>query len=201
MRKLKISAALLPVATLSLGLFAPPQFAAEVKAGVASVQQVAKVSGTVVDKSGPIIGATIKVKGTSIATITDLDGNFSLVNVPRNAVLEVSYIGYKTKEVPLNGKSTLSIVVEEEASALDEVVVVGYGVQKKSDVTGAMASVDAEKLMERPVSNAFEALQGKAAGVDITTNERPGEVGDIYIVVCARFQPPTCRSMLLTEYL
>jgi len=180
MRKIHFTAALLP-ATLALGLFAPPQFAVEANAGVASVQQTAKVSGKVVDQSGPIIGATIRVKGTSIATITDFDGNFSLVNVPQNAIIEIAYIGYKTKTVALNGRTKVSVTLEEDAANLDEVVVVGYGVQKKSDVTGALTRVDEKTLQAKPVSNAFEALQGKAAGVDITSGTRPGEVGTIRI--------------------
>lgn len=181
MKKNYVIGSMLPIAALCLGLLPTPALSTQAKADVASVQQATKVTGTVVDKSGPIIGATIKVKGTSIATITDLDGNFSLVNVPKNATLEITYIGYKTQTVALNGRTKVSVTLEEDAANLEEVVVVGYGVQKKSDVTGAMASVDAEKLMERPVSNAFEALQGKAAGVDITTNERPGELGEIHI--------------------
>lgn len=173
--------AVLPAAIMCLGLFPAPIGTVQAKAGVVSVQQVAKVSGKVVDSSGPIIGATIKVKGTSIASITDFDGNFQLSNVPKNAILMVSYVGYKAKEVPLNGRQTVTITIEEDAANLDEVVVVGYGVQKKSDVTGAMVSVSADDIKSRPTVNVFEAMQGKAAGVDIRTSDRPGELGDIYI--------------------
>jgi len=128
-------------------------------------------TGLVKDKTGePMIGVNVLVKGTTNGTITDFDGKFSIPDVPSNATLVVSYIGYLTKEVK-SGKD-LVIVLEEDNKTLDEVVVVGYGVQKKSDVTGAMSSVDAEELTSRPVNNAFEALQGKAAGVDITTSER-----------------------------
>lgn len=140
------------------------------------------VSGTVIDGTGePVIGASVLVKGTSNGVITDIDGNFTLQNVPSNGTIQVSFVGYKTQDIPVAGKSTVNVKLVEDTEMLDEVVVVGYGVQKKSDVTGALASVGAEELASRPVSNAFEALQGKAAGVDITTNERPGTVGDVYI--------------------
>lgn len=140
------------------------------------------VSGKVVDATGePVIGASVVVKGTSTGAVTDLDGNFSIPNAPRNASLEVSYIGFKTQTIPVGGKSAINVTLQEDRQMLDDVVVVGYGVQKKSDVTGAMASVSTEELNARPVNNALEALQGKAAGVDITTNERPGQLGSILI--------------------
>ena len=140
------------------------------------------VSGTVVDKAGePVIGASVVVKGTTNGTITDFDGNFSLQGVPNNGTIQISFVGYKTQDISVAGKSTVKVTLVEDTEMLDEVVVVGYGVQKKSDVTGAMASVGAEQLAARPVNNAFEALQGKAAGVDITTNERPGSLGEIRI--------------------
>ena len=151
---------------------------------VASLTAMAqgKVSGTVVDQSGePIIGASVTVKGTSQGTVTDIDGNFTIANVPDKGSLVVSYVGYTAQTVAVAGKSTVSVTLQEDRQLLDEVVVVGYGVQKKSDVTGAMASVTSEELNVRPVSNALEALQGKAAGVDITTNERPGQLGSIRI--------------------
>ena len=140
------------------------------------------VSGKVVDATGePVIGASVMVKGSTIGAITDLDGNFSIPNAPRNATLEISYVGFKTQTIPVGGKNAISVTMQEDRQMLDDVVVVGYGVQKKSDVTGAMASVSTEELNARPVNNALEALQGKAAGVDITTNERPGQLGSILI--------------------
>ncbi len=141
-----------------------------------------RVSGTVVDATGEaIIGASVLVKGTSNGTITDMDGHFAIQSVPQNATLTVTYVGYRTQNIPVGGKNTFNITLAEDKQLLDEVVVVGYGVQKRSDVTGAMASVNAEELNARPVNNALEALQGKAAGVDITTNERPGQLGSILI--------------------
>lgn len=139
-----------------------------------------KVQGKVVDATGePIIGASVKVKGTATGTVTDLDGNFTLNNVADNSKLEISYVGFYTQTV--NAGSNVNITLEEDKQLLDEVVVVGYGVQKKSDVTGALTRVGEQELNVRPVSNALEALQGKAAGVDITTSERPGTLGSIRI--------------------
>ena len=141
-----------------------------------------KVSGTVVDATGePIIGASVIVKGTSTGTVTDFDGNFTIPSVPAGASLEISYIGFKSQTIAVDGKSTINVTLQEDNAMLDEVVVVGYGVQRKSDVTGALTRVNEEQLNNRPVSNALEALQGKAAGVDITTSERPGTLGSITI--------------------
>ena len=149
---------------------------------VGAFAQSKTVSGTVLDKTGEsVIGASVVVKGTTNGTITDFDGKFTLQNVPDNGTIQVSFVGYKTVDIQVKGQSTVKIILEEDTETLDEVVVVGYGVQKKSDVTGAMARVGSEELNTRPVNNAFEALQGKAAGVDITSSERPGTVGSIRI--------------------
>ena len=141
-----------------------------------------QVSGTVVDAAGEsIIGASVMVKGTTTGTVTDFDGKFVLQNVPENGSVVISYVGYRTQTISIAGKSQLSVTLEEDKQLLDEVVVVGYGVQRKSDVTGALTRVGEKELNAKPVSNAFEALQGKAAGVDVTTSERPGTVGSITI--------------------
>lgn len=139
-----------------------------------------KITGTVVDEMGePVIGASVMVKGTTTGGVTDLDGNFTIANVKQGAQLVVSYVGYATQTV--QAKNNVKVVLQEDKQLLDELVVVGYGTQRKSDVTGALSHVGSQELERRPVSNAFEALQGKAAGVDITTSERPGTVGDIRI--------------------
>lgn len=144
--------------------------------------QTKTVKGTVIDGTGePVIGASVLVKGTTNGVITDFDGNFTLQNVPDKGTIQISFVGYKTQEISAAGKTVLKVTLQDATELLDELVVVGYGVQKKSDVTGALTNVGAEQLQARPVSNAFEALQGKAAGVDITTSERPGTLGDIYI--------------------
>ena len=141
-----------------------------------------RVTGTVVDAAGePVIGASVMVKGTSTGSVTDFDGKFSIQNVPSGASLVISYVGYATQTVSTAGKSSINVTLQEDKQLLDEVVVVGYGVQKKSDVTGALTRVGEEQINSRPVSNALEALQGKAAGVDITTSERPGTIGSIRI--------------------
>lgn len=148
---------------------------------VANAQQK-NVQGLVVDPNGePIIGASVVVKGTTNGTITDFDGKFTLSSVPEKGIITITYIGYKGQDVPVAGKSTLKVTLAEDTETLDEVVVVGYGTQKKSDVTGSMVSVGAEELKSRPTANVFEAMQGKAAGVDIRTSDRPGEMGDVFI--------------------
>lgn len=140
-----------------------------------------KITGIVVDEKGQsVIGASITIKGTSKGTITDINGQFEL-EAQGNETLKISYIGFQPKDVAINNKKELKISLIEDSKSLDELVVVGYGVQKKSDVTGAMIRVSEKELKSRPVSNAIEAMQGKAAGVDITSNERPGEIGSINI--------------------
>ncbi len=149
---------------------------------ISSTYAQKKVTGTVADASGEaVIGASVVVKGTTNGTITDMDGKFELSNVPNNGTLTISYVGYLTQDVSVAGKNSLKVTLKEDTKTLDEVVVVGYGVQKKSDVTGSMVSVGEKDLKSRPVSNAFEALQGHAAGVDIRTSDRPGEMGNVYI--------------------
>lgn len=137
----------------------------------AVVQQSGKVvTGTIVDPSGmPVIGANVKVKGTTNGTITDMNGHFSL-EVEEGAVLQISYIGYANQEIEVGNQNKLSIALKEDAEALDELVVVGYGMMKKSDLTGSLSSVNSEDLTAFAVSNPIQALQGRAAGVNITTN-------------------------------
>ena len=149
---------------------------------VGAFAQSKTVSGTVLDKTGEsVIGASVVVKGTTNGTITDFDGKFTLQNVPDNGTIQVSFVGYKTVDIQVKGQSTVKIILEEDTETLDEVVVVGYGVQKKSDVTGAMARVTSKVIEDRPVQNALQAMQGRVTGVDITSNNRPGELGDIRI--------------------
>ena len=149
---------------------------------VGAFAQSKTVSGTVLDKTGEsVIGASVVVKGTTNGTITDFDGKFTLQNVPDNGTIQVSFVGYKTVDIQVKGQSTVKVILEEDTETLDEVVVVGYGVVKKSDVTGALTKVSEKQIKERPVQNALQAMQGKAPGVDITTNSRPGELGDVRI--------------------
>ncbi|MDR1456350.1 MAG: TonB-dependent receptor [Tannerella sp.] len=143
--------------------------------------QIITVSGMVKDVTGePLLGVTVRVAGTSEGAATGADGIYSL-SVSGDATLEFSYIGYMLQSVKVSGRKVIDIILSEDISALEEVVVVGYGTQRKIDVTGAMVRVGEKELKSRPVSNALEAMQGKAAGVDITSNERPGELGNIFI--------------------
>ena len=120
---------------------------------VKTVKGKKQVSGVIVDTNGdPVIGANVVEKGTTNGTITDLDGKFTL-EVNDNSVLQVSYIGYNTQEVSANGKTSFSIKLGENTQTLDEVVVVGYGTMKKSDLTGSVTNVKAEKLLSKPVVN------------------------------------------------
>lgn len=133
------------------------------------------VSGTVFDDMGePLLGATVMQKGTSHGTATDLDGKFS-ISVPSKAILLVSYIGYDTKEVPVNGQTKIDVTLATNSTMLDEVVAIGYGTVRKKDLTGAVSSVSGSELAKAPVTSAAAALQGKAAGVNIVSqNGAPG---------------------------
>lgn len=142
----------------------------------AVVQQSGKVvTGTIVDPSGmPVIGANVMVKGTTNGTITDMDGKFSL-EVEEGATLQISYIGYANQEIKVGNQKTLSIALKEDAEALDEVVVVGYGTQKKVNLTGSVSSVSSKELIERPQPNVQNMIQGKVNGLQIVTNTaQPG---------------------------
>ncbi|WP_316807770.1 TonB-dependent receptor [Pedobacter agri] len=135
------------------------------------------------DKGETLVGVVIKVKGTSVVTTTDANGAFS-INIPSTVtdpILVVTYVGYVTQEVPVSGKTTIAVQLKSSINDLDEVVIVGYNAVKKSDLTGSVVSVGAEEIRSRPVTNALQAIQGKAAGVDITSNERPGQLGSILI--------------------
>ena len=131
--------------------------------------QAKTVTGTVSDGSGePIIGANIRIKGTTTGTITDIDGNFSIEAEPQS-VIEVSYIGYLTQETVINNQKSIRFLLKEDTKTLDEVVVIGYGVQKKADLTGSVANINTEKLNTQSNANIGQALQGKIAGVDIVS--------------------------------
>lgn len=141
------------------------------------------LTGIIVDTSGePIIGASVLVKGTMYGTITDLDGKFSLSGVPGNGTLIVSYVGYTTQNISIGGKTNFKITLKEDSKTLDEVVVIGYGVVKKRDLTGSSVSVTGSDLATIPVTNAAQALAGKAAGVNIVSQSgAPGS--DVNITV------------------
>lgn len=147
-----------------------------------SIAQNITVKGIVKDNLGEsVIGANVTEKGTTNGMITDLDGNFSLT-VPKNATLVISYIGYVTQEIAIKGNTNLNIILKEDSKALEEVVVIGYGTARKSDVTGSIASVGGDKLQEMPSTNITYALQNRVAGVDMAqTSSQPGATMQIRI--------------------
>ena len=140
----------------------------------AFAQQIS-IKGHVVDATGePVIGASVVEGRTTNGTITDVDGNFSL-SVPANSTLTISFVGYKTQTVPVNGKNSLKVTLQEDTEVLDEVVVVGYGTMKKSDLTGAVSSVGVKDIKDSPVANIGQAMQGKVSGVQIIDAGKPGD--------------------------
>ena len=140
--------------------------------GLAKAQEV---SGTVSDANGPLPGASVVVKGTTNGTQTDFDGNYTINNVDSDATLVVSYIGYSTQEVALNGRTTVNVVLAEDAQALDEVVIIGYGTTTVKDATGAVSAVNAEDFNSGIIASPEQLIQGKTAGVQIT--QASGEPG------------------------
>lgn len=133
-------------------------------------QQDGKVTGTVVDAQGiPVIGANVVVKGTTNGNITDIDGKFAIDRVPSTGVLQVSYIGYKTQEIPVNGKTTFQIVLQEDTETLEEVVVVGYGSTVKKDLTTAVTSVKSKDFLQGASNSPLQMIDGKVAGVSVSS--------------------------------
>lgn len=146
------------------------------------VLQSSVIKGVVKDSNGePLLGVNVIVKGTTIGSVTDIDGNFSF-EAPAGSTLVISYIGFKSEEIKVKGNTPLNIILKEDSEALDEVVVVGYGVQKKSDVTGALSSVKGEDLTKLSISRTDQALQGQMAGVMVQNSvAAPGEAPNIII--------------------
>ncbi|MFA5329149.1 MAG: TonB-dependent receptor [Prolixibacteraceae bacterium] len=140
----------------------------EEQPSISSDQQQKSISGKVTDSSGaPIPGVSIVVKGTTTGTITDSNGNYSLSNIPENATLQVSFVGMKTQEIQVAGKTTIAVVMEEETIGIDEVVAVGYGTQKKVNLSGSVSSVSSETLAKSSVQNTANLLQGRMPGLEI----------------------------------
>ena len=145
--------------------------------------QALTVTGVVMaqDEPDPVIGANVMVKGTSTGTITDFDGNFTL-QAKMGDVLQVSFMGYKSQEVTVKSTSPIRVTLVPDNVQLQEVVAIGYGTMKKSDLTGSVTSVSAEQLLKAPVSGLDQALQGRAAGVTVTSNSgQPGQGATIRI--------------------
>ena len=134
-----------------------------------------KITGKVIDDQGEgVIGANVMEKGTTNGTITNMDGEFSL-EVPNKATLQISYIGFNTQEIPVNGQKTFTIRMTEDTQSLDEVVVVGYGTQKKLNVTGAVATLKNEELVKSPVASTTNALVGRLPG--LIAKQKSGQPG------------------------
>jgi TonB-linked SusC/RagA family outer membrane protein len=139
-------------------------------------QQRITVTGQVRDTQGnPLPGVTVVIKGTTQGTVTDSEGRYSLPNVSNDAVLVFSFVGMQTREISVESKQQIDVVMQEEAIVLEEVVAVGYGTMRKSDLTGAVTSVDSKRLLDKPVFNVAQAISGKAPGVKIV--ERSGAPG------------------------
>lgn len=145
-------------------------------------QNQLNVSGKVTDGQGePLPGASIIISGTQIGTTTDFDGNFELGNVSSDAVLTISYIGFFTQQININGRSTITVQLLEDSNDLDEVVVIGYQSVKRSDIVGSVAVVDTEEMLKAPASNVGQMLQGRASGVTVTSTGAPGASSSIKI--------------------
>ena len=147
------------------------------------LQQPHSLSGKVTDSSGTSLpGVTVVVKGTTIGTITDGDGNYSIPNVPENATLQFSFVGMKKQEIGVGGKTSINVTLIEETVGIEEVVAIGYGTQKRSDITGSLTSVSKERLANLPVTNVLNALEGSTAGLNITQNaSAPGNIPKVLI--------------------
>lgn len=135
---------------------------------VASPQQNKKVTGVISDEMGPLAGASVIIKGTTNGNITDINGNFTLENVKNGDIIQISFIGYTTQEIPYTGQASIQVRLVEDTQTLDEVVVVGFGTQKKVNLTGSVSVVSSDEIKERPVTNATQALQGVVPGLQIT---------------------------------
>ena len=161
-----------------LGMIGAQQASAATES-VASVQQSRQATGRVADSQGPLIGATVMEKGTNNGTVTDFNGNFTL-NVKSGATLVISYVGYETQEVKAG--DNLNVTLAEDGHIVNEVVVIGYGTQRREAVTGSVANIGGEKLNQIAATNAAQALQGRVAGVQMTqTSTKPGEEMQIRI--------------------
>ena len=160
---------------LSLALsFGGNVHASEVSTGTSITQQTEKITGTIEDEFGPVTGASVVVKGTTNGTVTDMNGNFSLSNVKRGDVIQVSFIGYTPQEIKYTGQSPIKVQLKEDTQTLDEVVVVGFGTQKKVNLTGSVSMVNAEVIESRPVQNVSQALQGVVPGLNFSVNSGGG---------------------------
>lgn len=157
-------------------------FVALLFCGMGFAQQPKTISGTIVGADGmPLPGAEVKVIGKNIFDITDFDGKFTLEGVVEGDTFRVTFLGFKPQELPVVGANDYQITLEEDAAALDEVVVVGYGTQRKADLTGSIVTIESEEIEKTPTSNVMQSLQGKVAGVQITSVGAPGNSPNVRV--------------------
>ena len=163
----------------SENLFATEAFPAHDSHETASVTQKSRtITVTVRDANGELIGANVIVKGTTNGNVTDMDGKVTLQDVPANAIVEVSYIGYHSQDIAVKNQTDIQVVLSEDSKSLEEVVVVGYGTQAKVNLTGAVGTISKDELLDRPVTNVSSAIQGLTPGVTVTSGTgRPGQDG------------------------
>ena len=162
--------------------------------GTLTVVQQKTVSGKVTDDSGnPLPGVTVVVKGTTIGTVTNKDGNYMIGNIPEGATLVFSFVGMKTQEVEVAEKTTIPIIMQEESVGIDEVVAIGYGVQRKSDITGSVTSLSKERLNIPSNLNIAQAIQGAVPGVMIKTSSA-GAVPNEVIMIRGQIGRASCRE-------
>lgn len=176
---------LLPAGLLACSLFSPLYAIAGSESPIAITHQVRtkiQVNGTVTDTQGePLIGATILEKASGNGTVTDIDGNFSL-SVPADAILEISYIGFRAQQLTVNGKTSFRVKLEDDSEKLEEVVIVGYGVQRKVNLSGSVDQINAKQLEARPITNISKGLQGMVPNLNIDfTSGEPGQAAKINI--------------------
>lgn len=146
-----------------------------------SAQTGVTVSGTVTDESGePLIGATVRLEGSKTAVVTDLEGQFR-ITAPADGVLMFSYVGYADKKEKIGGRSVVDVVMSSNVKELDQVVVIGYGTQKKADLTGSVAVVDMNEARKQPATDIASMLQGQVSGVSVATSSQPGNIASIRI--------------------
>lgn len=156
------------------------------------------VSGTVTDPQGePLIGASVLAEGTTVGASTDIDGNYT-IKVASNAVLVVSYVGYDTQRIPVEGRSTVNVEMKENSVMLNEVVAIGYGTVRKQDATGSVAIVKPDEIEAGLATTVQDMLVGQTPGVVVTTSGAPPEPPTSASVVVPRCQPPTTPSSCLT---
>lgn len=148
---------------------------------LSNIEQQKSVSGKVTDSSGsPLPGVSVVIKGSRTGTITDSNGKFSLSNLPDNATLQFSFVGMKTEDIPVDGKTTINLTMQDETIGIEEVVAIGYGTVRKSDMTGSISTISADKIIQGPATSVSRALQGKSAGVRVT--QKTGRPGDEVII-------------------